>query len=240
MKNMYLAAAMAVSLAFTACSDDESGKADRAYNPIEILGTINDATDVQNTRAVGSNWGADDRIGVTVDGPTSGNAVDTYINIQYRKDNGNAFRVVNEGSVDNNIRLKGDGAYTLAAYYPYQGENGALPGEEGVITKKISGAEQSADKQPQIDFLFAEATEVYADSPVTFNFTHRMAKIILRFAAKNGGTFDVNAGEAVAKEGATPDSELTVDVAKPSEGEMNVSIILFPQEMTKVCCWKSE
>lgn len=30
MKNMYLAAAMAVSLAFTACSDDESGKADRA------------------------------------------------------------------------------------------------------------------------------------------------------------------------------------------------------------------
>lgn len=71
MKNMYLAAAMAVSLAFTACSDDESGKADRAYNPIEILGTINDATDVQNTRAVGSNWGVDDRIGVTVDGPTS-------------------------------------------------------------------------------------------------------------------------------------------------------------------------
>ena len=249
MKNMYLAAAMAVSLAFTACSDDESGKAHRAYNPIEILGTINDATDVQNTRAVGSNWGVDDRIGVTVDGPTSGNAVDTYINIQYRKDNGNAFRVVNEGSVDNNIRLKGDGAYTLAAYYPYQGENGTLPGEEGVITKKISGADQSADKQPQIDFLFAEATEVYADSPVTFNFTHRMAKIILRFAAKNGatlndmtvhlkslqleGTFDVNTGEAVAKEGATPDSELTVDVAKPSEGEMNVSIILFPQEMTE-------
>lgn len=26
MKNMYLAVAMAVSLAFTACSDDESGK----------------------------------------------------------------------------------------------------------------------------------------------------------------------------------------------------------------------
>ena len=76
-----------------------------------------------------------------------------------------------------------------------------------------------------------------------------MAKIILRFAAKNGatlndmtvhlkslqleGTFNVNTGEAVAKEGSTPDSELTVDVAKPSEGEMNVSIILFPQEMTE-------
>ena len=37
MKNMYLAVAMAVSLAFTACSDDESGKADRAYNPIMRL-----------------------------------------------------------------------------------------------------------------------------------------------------------------------------------------------------------
>ena len=43
----------------------------------------------------------------------------------------------------------------------------------------------------------------------------------------------MNTGEAVAKEGSTPDSELTVDVAKPSEGEMNVSIILFPQEMTE-------
>ena len=58
MKNMYLAVAMAISLAFYGLSDDESGKADRAYNPIEILGTINDATDVQNTRAVGSNWGS--------------------------------------------------------------------------------------------------------------------------------------------------------------------------------------
>ena len=31
MKNMYLAAAMVVPLAFSACSDEESGKADRAY-----------------------------------------------------------------------------------------------------------------------------------------------------------------------------------------------------------------
>ena len=32
MKNMYLAAAMVVSLAFSACSDEESGKADRAIS----------------------------------------------------------------------------------------------------------------------------------------------------------------------------------------------------------------
>ena len=42
MKNMYLAAAMVVSLAFSACSDEESGKADRAYKPIEIYGNINE------------------------------------------------------------------------------------------------------------------------------------------------------------------------------------------------------
>ena len=67
MKNMYLAAAMVVSLAFSACSDEESGKADRAYKPIEIYGNINEVVNnVQETRAVGAAWGSDDRIGVTV------------------------------------------------------------------------------------------------------------------------------------------------------------------------------
>lgn len=37
MKNMYLAAAMVVSLAFSACSDEESGKADRAYKPSKFM-----------------------------------------------------------------------------------------------------------------------------------------------------------------------------------------------------------
>ena len=63
MKNMYLAAAMVVSLAFSACSDEESGKADRAYKPIEIYGNINEVVNnVQETRAVGAAWGSDDRI----------------------------------------------------------------------------------------------------------------------------------------------------------------------------------
>ena len=54
MKNMYLATAMVVSLAFSACSDEESGKADRAYKPIEIFGNINEVVNnVQETRAVG-------------------------------------------------------------------------------------------------------------------------------------------------------------------------------------------
>ena len=67
MKNMYLAAAMVVSLAFSACSDEESGKADRAYKPIEIFGNINEVVNnVQETRAVGAAWGSDDRRGITL------------------------------------------------------------------------------------------------------------------------------------------------------------------------------
>ena len=119
MKNMYLAAAMVVSLAFSACSDEESGKADRAYKPIEIYGNINEVVNnVQETRAVGAAWGSDDRIGVTVEADednATANAVDTYINIQYRNETGGSFRVVNEGSTDNNIRLKGEGEFTLNA-----------------------------------------------------------------------------------------------------------------------------
>ena len=194
MKNMYLAAVMLVSLAFSACSDEESGKADRAYKPIEIFGNIDEVLDnVQKSRAVGAAWTTDDRIGVTVEADENNatpNAVDTYINIQYRNENGNAFRVVNEGSTDNNIRLKGEGEFTLNAYYPYQGENGTLPGTEGVIAKTISGSDQAADKQPQIDFLFAKATGIRAEVPVTFDFSHKMTKIILKFKAPNGATLN--------------------------------------------------
>ena len=251
MKNMYLAAAMVVSLVFSACSDEESGKADRAYKPIEIFGNINEVVNnVQETRAVGATWGSDDRIGVTVETDAdnaTANAVDTYINIQYRNEAGGAFRVVNEGSTDNNIRLKGEGEFTLNAYYPYQGTNGTLPGTEGVIAKTISGADQATDKQSQIDFLFAKATGVRAEAPVTFDFSHKMTKIILKFKATNGatlnnmkvylkslqleGSFDVNTGVAVAKSGATPNSELSMYIVKPAEGEMTASIILFPQDM---------
>ncbi len=45
------------------------------------------------------------------------------------------------------------------------------------------------------------------------------------------GSFNVTTGEAVAKSGATPNSELSMDIAKPAEGEMTASIILFPQDM---------
>ena len=41
-----LAAVMLVSLAFSACSDEESGKADRAYKPIEIFGNIDEVLDL--------------------------------------------------------------------------------------------------------------------------------------------------------------------------------------------------
>ena len=137
MKNMYLAAVMLVSLAFSACSDEESGKADRAYKPIEIFGNIDEVLDnVQKSRAVGAAWTTDDRIGVTVEADENNatpNAVDTYINIQYRNENGNAFRVVNEGSTDNNIRLKGEGEFTLNAYYPYQGEKSNVTGASARI-----------------------------------------------------------------------------------------------------------
>ena len=103
---------------------------------------------VQETRAVGAAWGSDDRIGVTVEADednATANAVDTYINIQYCNETGGSFRVVNEGSTDNNIRLKGEGEFTLNAYYTYQGANGTLPGTEGVIAKTISGADQTTD-----------------------------------------------------------------------------------------------
>lgn len=247
MKNMYVMAIL-VAMIFAACSNDEvTGQLDQPSSPLRILGNIDGMNEQKNTRAADSAWGLDDRIGVTVAENPSGNDVDTYINIQYRSEEGNSFRAANEGSSDHNIYLKGDGAYSLTAYYPYTGENKTLPGTDGVLTVNTKDEYQSATKQSQIDFLFAQNDNVYKNAPVEFSFVHKMTKVIFKFKTVNGatlndmtcyltnlqlnGTFDVATGMAVASTASVdPKQELKIQVTKPADGEqMTVSIILLPQ-----------
>lgn len=247
MKNMYVMAVL-IAMVVAACSNDEvTGQPDKSSSPIQILGNISGMNEQNSTRAIDTTWGTDDRIGVTVAENLSGNDVDAYINIQYRSESGNSFRAVNEGSTDNNIYLKGDAGYSLSAYYPYMGENKTLPGTDGVLTVNTKDEYQTTAKQPQIDFLFAQADDVHKGDPVEFTFAHKMTKVIFKFKAINGatlndmtcyltnlqlnGTFDVTTGVAAASsEPVDPKQELKLQVAKPAgDGQMIASIILLPQ-----------
>ena len=248
MKNMYV---MAVLMAgtFAACSNDEiGGKPDQASSPVEISGNISGMVSQPKARAVDAAWGAEDRIGVTVDENNSGNTVDNYINIQYRYETGNSFRVLNEGDTDNNIYLKGEAEYTLSGYYPYQGVNGTLPGDAGKLTVNTNGSFQTSSTQSSIDFLYASAIGRNGQ-PVEFQFAHKMSKLVLNFEAKNGatlsdityylrnvkleGTFDVKTGEASLAEVQTvSDPELKMMIKKPAEGKMSSSVILIPQTIS--------
>lgn len=251
MKNMYAVVVMA-AMVFASCGNDEvTGQPDQSSSPLQILGNISGMNEQPSSRAVDSAWGTDDRIGVTVAENLSGNDVDNYVNMQYRSEGGNAFRAVNEGSTDNNIYLKGDGTYTLSAYYPYTGENKSLPGAEGVLAVNTKDEFQTADKQPQIDFLFAETEGIRKGSPVEFTFGHKMTKVVFKFKAIKGatlndmtcrltnlqldGTFNVTTGEATASaEPIDPRQELKIVVTKPvGDQEMTASIILLPQSIAE-------
>lgn len=245
MKNMYVLTALA-AMTLASCGNDETGgKPDKASSPIEISGNISGMVVPQNLRAVDAAWRVEDRIGVTVDGNNSGNAVDSYINIQYRYEAGNSFRVINEGGTDNNIYLKGETEYTLSAYYPYQGANGTLPGSAGKLTISTNSNSQTPTTQTSIDFLYASVIGSNGQ-PVDFQFAHKMSKLMFNFEAKNGatlgdityylknvkldGTFDVKTGEASLQEvQSIADPELKIEIKKPAEGKMSSSVILIPQ-----------
>lgn len=68
------------------------------------------------------------------------------MNVKYVTTAGSgAFTVVNNPGEDNAIYFQNKDDVTFTAYYPYDGENGTAPGTNGIISKSITAAEQTAD-----------------------------------------------------------------------------------------------
>lgn len=188
------------------------------------------------TRASGTIWAPGDNIGVSAvsTGTTS------YENILYRAEDINgSFEVVNAPDKDNTIYFHDEYPVTFSAYYPYTGQNGTSP---GILTYTITAADQTPQRQPLFDFMFATATGS-ADSPVvTLPFTHCMSRLVLCFFAGNDlaslsdltytlsglgweGTFNTVTGDARVNSPVQP-SDLTMHV--PEAAEMSSSLIVFP------------
>ena len=230
----FVALVAAAATLFGGCEKESDNTVDNTPVAARITSTIDDMT----TRAAGTAWAAGDAIGV------SGRMeIVEYIHVKYVTTTGDGvFTVVNDAGQDNDIYFQDKNNVTFTAYYPYDGENGTAPGTNGIISKSITAAEQTADGQAKFDYLFATATGSSANPDVKFQFKHCMSRIILNFLPGNGiaslsdltytidalaleGTFDTRTGATAG----TATGNLTLSVSNNASG-MSSTLIVFPQQ----------
>lgn len=230
----FVALVAAAAILFGGCEKESDNTVDNAPVAARITSTIDDMA----TRAANTVWAAGDAIGVS---GTSGEK--PYVNVKYVTTAGSgAFTVVNNPGEDNAIYFQNKDDVTFTAYYPYDGENGTAPGTNGIISKSITAAEQTADGQAKFDYLFATATASSANPNVKFQFKHCMSRIILNFQRGNGidalddltytidalaleGTFDTRTGATAG----TATGNLTLSVSY-NTAAMSSTLIVFPQQ----------
>lgn len=245
----------AISLLLTAgCSGEENEPGGNTSNAAIITASVGKADNVASTRASETAWDAGDCIGISTSS-TSTKGKTNYINIRYQT-NGNVFSPVpGAAGEDNTIYFQGTSPMEFTAYYPCQGANGTKPGNNGVITRTLTAADQSTANLPDIDYLWAQKTAQSSNPKVDFLFSHRMSRLVLNFKAGAGvslppdglaytltglvqeGAFDTSTGEAKAT-GSTP-ADLTGLPTTPTTtttatGQTTGTTILWPQAANSV------
>ena len=228
------------------CSEENNEPVGNASNAAIVTASIGKADNVTSTRASNMVWDADDCIGIST---SSAKGKTNYINIQYKTD-GSVFKPVSGAAgEDNTIYFQDTSPTEFTAYYPYEGVNGTKPGSNGVITKKLTVADQSTANLPAIDSLWAPQTAQSSNPKVDFQFSHRMSRIILNFKAGAGtvlptdgltytltglateGTFNTVTGEAQATGTASTLEKLPTTT---TAGQPTGTAILWPQPANSV------
>ncbi|MDE6287600.1 MAG: fimbrillin family protein, partial [Muribaculaceae bacterium] len=164
MKKYILLAVAAISI--TACNTADNNIDDSI--PAQVTATIGESA---RSRAADGEWTPGDCIGIS---STVGSVAGPYINVKYTTAEG-----------DENF----DGAplyfykpMTLTAYYPFTGEEGTVPGNDGLITADTRPVNQTPENRPLIDFLWDSQNEFTAANPdVNFTFSHKMSKLTVSF-----------------------------------------------------------
>ena len=224
----------ALALSLVACTNDND-----VIDNGPVAARINtEISDAVATRASGTTWDENDRIGLTGIGTQ-------YDNVPYIM-NGGTFK--EDGMT---IYFHTTEKVVFRAYYPYE-ENG------GTLTATTDATAQK--NQPKIDFLYATGAAADTYNP-TINFTddtdtggedcsfhHCMSQISLTFEAGSGvsfsaikpetyklsrlvleGGFDTATGIAKADEN-TQTADLTMELG----GALTSSVILFPQTKASI------
>lgn len=224
----------ALGIALTACTNDNEVM-DNGPVAARINAEISNAV---ATRASGTTWNENDRIGLTGIGTQ-------YDNVPYIM-NGGTFKEDGEP-----IYFHTTEEVVFRAYYPYD-ENGK--------TLKATTDGEAQKNQPEIDFLYAtgatadthhptiDFTDNTKDNGRDCSFHHCMSQITITFEAGSGvsftavkpvsyklsgltltGSFDTETGVAEADENVRA-ADLTMGLG----GALTSSVILFPQTLTSI------
>ena len=232
MINTRLFAFAALALSLAACTNDNEVM-DNGPVAARINAEISNAV---ATRASGTTWNENDRIGLTGIGTQ-------YDNVPYIM-NGGTFKEDGEP-----IYFHTTKDVVFRAYYPYD-ENGK--------TLKATTDDEAQKNQPKIDFLYATGATASTHNP-TVNFTdgtkaggkdcsfhHCMSQITLTFVAGDGVSFSAIQPESYTLSGLvlTGSFDTTTGIAKTDDGaqaanldmpigsQLTSSVILFPQTVT--------
>ena len=179
------AAAVAALLLGGCSKDSENGPGGDATATAQITAHV---SEMALSRASGTQWDAGDCIGITTLPPPGVLAV---TNIQYITTAGDGiFAPVDAPGEDNSIGFIGKDEYTFTAYYPYTGANRALPGVNGVITRRMDRPEDFApEAQAGWDYLWGTATASASNPKADITFHHCMSRLLLHFVEGDGVTF---------------------------------------------------
>lgn len=239
-RNYSLLAGAMLTLAFTACSNEEIENV-----PLEkpVAAQVTADIDQVVTRASGTSWEKDDAIGISCSSTNT-----SYTNMKYvtASNDGN---FAHEGGAESGIFFQGTEDVEFSAYYPFTGTEASAPGTAGAI----SGNTREQANQKDFDYLYATASTSYATPIISFTgdniFKHKMTRLILIIETstsdgfnaedvKNGtyslsgikhqGTFNTSNGTATATETVTNDWEITA-TATDANNQHIYSMILYPQ-----------
>ena len=197
----------------------------------DFTASIGDA----HSRAVDSQWESADEIGISGAGRT---------NVCYRTEDGDGVFTVK--TTDEQIYFQDDTEATFTAYYPWN------EFESGTSTIEIDTREQA--QQKSFDFLWAQASGKKSQPNIAFNFTHRMAKVVLTVKPgsrmtfdevkaallsmegfHHSGSFNINDGISAVEGNTTSDKWMFADATKDApyitvgENSLTCSLILWPQ-----------
>ena len=191
----------AAALALAACSNDDNQVYD---GPVEAR--ITAGLSAPTTRAIGTNWNADE-IGVWVKDAPASDMETLYKNVLYTTTSTGATAEFTATTGQGIFFQDANETVTFAAYAPYQesDDNATLPGvnKDGLV-KVNTETNNTETLQEDIDFLFAEgATATRTNYTVTFadntasggddhSFHHKMAQLNVVFQTSPTDGFGPN------------------------------------------------
>ena len=194
-QNMILLAAAALALA--ACNNETPETDNRP-----VAARITAGLSAPTTRAIGTNWNADE-IGVWVKDAPASDMETLYKNVHYTTDSKEATATFTATTGEGIFFQDATETVTFAAYAPYQPseDNETLPGDNGKVDVDTE-TNNTETLQEDIDFLFAEgATATRTNYTVTFadntasggadhSFHHKMAQLNVVFQTSSMDGFN--------------------------------------------------